>query len=192
MDFFAQAYNTDAPSGKDSPMHSPRPHGEGAAQGYGCEANAHLRRASLGLEIDQRPRALFGYTTRHGAAGSPSSKNTHQRSEHSNVMASPSYANEDSSHNMRSSPSPSATPTFSHSRRTSVSNPCLLHHTNSNGRGVVRPPIMLQSYSSPQLLSGISQLHGQNSSSRPQPQTRASFSEAHHQSPIAEGPELKY
>ncbi|KAG0295127.1 hypothetical protein BGZ96_012514, partial [Linnemannia gamsii] len=34
-------------------------------------------------------------------------------------------------------------------RRTSVSNPCLLHHTNTNGSGTVRPPIMPRSMSSP-------------------------------------------
>ncbi|CAO3570128.1 unnamed protein product [Mortierella alpina] len=191
MDFFAQAYTTDTHSGRNSPLHSPRTPREGAAQGYGCEANAHLRRASLGLEIDDRPRAMFGYHTCHGAATSPSSKNSHRGNEHSNVMASSPHGNEDSSHTMRSSPSPADTPTSSHSRRTSVSNPCLLHHTNSNGRGVVRPPTMLQSHSSPMLLSGISQLHGQDtasSSSRPQPQTRSSFSYGH-QPTIAEGPE---
>jgi len=48
MDFFAQAYNR---SESPLPQEPQLPH-EGTCQGYGSESNAHLRRASSGLEMD--------------------------------------------------------------------------------------------------------------------------------------------
>ncbi|KAF9972619.1 hypothetical protein BGZ65_009708, partial [Modicella reniformis] len=56
MDFFAQTYNNSQhPEGSrtvHSPLQSPRSVHEGTCQGYGTEVNAHLRRASSGLESD--------------------------------------------------------------------------------------------------------------------------------------------
>ncbi|KAG0327635.1 hypothetical protein BGZ99_007216 [Dissophora globulifera] len=70
MDFFAQAYNrseSPPPLAKHSPVHSPRSPSEGACRGYGSESNAHLRRASSGLESDV-PRHSFPHF-QHGMFG---------------------------------------------------------------------------------------------------------------------------
>ncbi|KAF8925866.1 hypothetical protein EDD21DRAFT_105787 [Dissophora ornata] len=70
MDFFAQAYSerSETPHAKDSPLHSPRSP-EGTCRGYGCEANAHLRRASIGLEADVPRHPSYAPPPPHGIVG---------------------------------------------------------------------------------------------------------------------------
>ncbi|KAF9182170.1 hypothetical protein BGZ51_004885 [Haplosporangium sp. Z 767] len=169
MDFFAQTYkqpSSEPRHSKHSPLHSPSrsTSQEGAAQGYGCEANAHLRRASFGLESDIGPRHPFIFShfhhqnRDHDGVGAFSVKN-HNKKNGNDTIAETELASTvetipaapkgmDSS---SSATSPLDTPRIT--RRASVSNPCLLHHTNSDGRGVVRAPVMppAMSMSSPQL-----------------------------------------
>ncbi|KAI1319280.1 hypothetical protein EDD11_004417 [Mortierella claussenii] len=192
MDFYAQAYTTDSraesPNFKHSPLQSPRNQHEGVCQGYGSEANAHLRRASSGLESDMGHR-LHSYSSysssshpntggnkgceHTGHAGNRSDysspsliKSTHQGSEHSYFsLGASSYASHDPHHRIDSGEastaqtanSPLSSPSLH--RKTSVSNPCLLHHTNSNGSGVVRPPVMPHTRSSAQLSEDRSLSH---------------------------------
>ncbi|GJJ78038.1 hypothetical protein EMPS_10397 [Entomortierella parvispora] len=169
MDFFAQAYTH--PSGNDntggskvSPAHSPRTSPyicEGAGQGYGCEANQHLRRASSGLECDVGLSTYLQNHNQHshhpatskqdrGSIGSPAAKTTHQgQSKDLYVSTSPASSSYDVHSSSRTLPQSPAL-----HRRTSVSNPCLLHHTNAQGGGVVRTPVMPLSLSSPRIVEG--------------------------------------
>ncbi|KAF9349797.1 hypothetical protein BGX26_011960 [Mortierella sp. AD094] len=147
MDFFASAYNAES---HNPPIQSPRSMHEGAGQGYGCEANAHLRRASLGLESDipssRSHHSQFSYGQVHhknydsNDASTTLNKDTNKKGDGSHFALSASPT---------SSPPPNKSPTSvpSFQRRTSVSNPCLLHHTNTEGSGVVRPPVMPRSFS---------------------------------------------
>ncbi|KAF9396356.1 hypothetical protein BGX21_009564 [Mortierella sp. AD011] len=186
MEFFASAYNNNKAS-HNLPKQSPQPTRECAGQGYGCEANAHLRRASLGLESDitspQSHHTQFSYGRVHhknygnnGGNNKDSKKNGDKS--YFSLSATPSGS-------PRTSPPPSPPPASSprnnsfrgrsprsHSpqsyspgdysprgnspsspvcmmpplRRASVSNPCLLHHTNTEGGGV-RSPVMPRSFS---------------------------------------------
>ncbi|KAG0273426.1 hypothetical protein BGZ95_010754 [Linnemannia exigua] len=196
MDFFAQAYSAEPESdytvSKDSSKNSTRRTG----QGYGCESNSHLRRASSGLEADLGQKHFHGFSQHpaqdHNAVGSPSIKNSHQGNERShmsiNTTAAASHEAKAVDVNCSSPCSPSL------NRRSSVSNPCLLHHTNTNGSGSVRPPIMPRTMSSPHTASSP---HTSHSSARPEFQASSknhpesghgrSFS-AIHQPTIAENP----
>ncbi|KAG9066309.1 hypothetical protein KI688_001532 [Linnemannia hyalina] len=151
MDFFAKAY-TDEPQSiiqhKDSSKYSTHC----AGQGYGCESNSHLRRASSGLEADLGQKHFHGFgfshhpAQDHNAVGSPLIKNSHQGNERHNISVNTRAAV--ASHGANAVDVGSTDPTSPHNR-TSVSNPCLLHHTNSHGSGSVRPPIMPRTMSSP-------------------------------------------
>ncbi|KAF9130570.1 hypothetical protein BGW39_002926 [Mortierella sp. 14UC] len=193
MDFFAQAYTTEPESdsglSKDSSKYSTRRTG----QGYGCETNSHLRRASSGIEADLGHKHLQGLSHHpaqdHNAVGSPPIKNSLQGNERAHISintsaaAVPHEAKAKAADVKCTSPS---SPSFN--RRTSVSNPCLLHHTNSNGSGSVRPPIMPRSMSSPHTDQGSARFESHASpKDRPESGHGRSFS-AVHQPTIAENP----
>ncbi|KAF9911169.1 hypothetical protein BX616_010653 [Lobosporangium transversale] len=182
MDFYAEAYGRDARSESPLPKNSSHfPH-EGVCQGYGSEANAHLRRASSGLEKDMG-RHLHG--SGHGdshsntknyeqyrSSGLPASgkgnegfyfslgatptERSHQSHQAHHGTDPAKIPSADTSANPTANMNPSANtdadvPTKpSYNRKTSVSNPCLLHHTNTNGSGTVRSPAMPRSLSSSQ------------------------------------------
>ncbi|KAF9432647.1 hypothetical protein BGZ76_010515 [Entomortierella beljakovae] len=137
MDFFASSYS----SGTHTPTRARinRSGSEHTAQGYGSETNAHLRRASSGLEIDiispKDLRETFSFEKVH--------KNYDNDDLHSKGKVP-----EDISLPQSESPkgtSPIGSPSYQ--RRTAVSNPCLLHHTNTSGGGTVQSPIMPRSFS---------------------------------------------
>ncbi|KAF9112933.1 hypothetical protein BGX27_002560 [Mortierella sp. AM989] len=147
MDFFASAYINES---SNPPMNTPHSMQERAGQGYGRETNAHLRRASLGLESDitssNSHRSQFSYGQVHhknydsNDINSPSDKDTNKKESdgsYFSLSVSPTSS--------PSTTSPTSAPSFQ--RRTSVSNPCLLHHTNTGDGGAVRSPTMPRSYS---------------------------------------------
>ncbi|KAF8948647.1 hypothetical protein BGZ47_003581 [Haplosporangium gracile] len=191
MDFFAQAYSdepqSDATQYKDSSKYSPHR----AGQGYGCESNSHLRRASSGLEADLGQKHFHGFSHHpaqdHNTVGSPSIKNNHQENERHNTFVNTGASVV--SHDAYTVDVDSTTPSLpSLNRRTSVSNPCLLHHTNSNGSGSVRPPIMPRTMSTPHTDQSSTHLENQASNKdRPESGHGRSFS-AVHQPAIAENP----
>ncbi|KAG0254287.1 hypothetical protein BG011_005835 [Mortierella polycephala] len=194
MDFFAQTYkqpnNEPRYSGHSTRYPPPRSTSrEGAAQGYGCEANAHLRRASFGLESDIGPRHPLMLSHHHHqnpdhyGAGASFTKNPKKKNDNSIIpdtelattTESVTVAPEDMDLSL-SKTTPTITPRIT--RRASVSNPCLLHHTNSDGSGAVRAPVMPStvSMSSPQRLDDVPQTesYGPLDDSRARP--RRSFS----------------
>ncbi|KAG0371953.1 hypothetical protein BGX24_000951 [Mortierella sp. AD032] len=191
MDFFAQAYSAEPDSditvSKDSSKYSTRY----AGQGYGCESNSHLRRASSGIEADLGQKHFHGFSHHagqdHNAVGSPSIKNSHQGNERSHMSISTTAAA--ASHEAKAVDVDCSFPCSpSLNRRTSVSNPCLLHHTNSNGSGSVRPPVMPRTLSSPHTSHGSAHLESQASPrDRPESDHGRSFSTVH-QPTIAENP----
>ncbi|KAF9103734.1 hypothetical protein BGX29_002982 [Mortierella sp. GBA35] len=202
MDFFAQAYSDEplsdvADYSKDSSKYSTTQH---AGQGYGCESNSHLRRASSGLEADLGQKHFYGFshypTHDYNAIGSPAVKNSHQGNERSPISVNTGAAVA-LSHDAKTVDVDSATTTpISPSivRRTSVSNPCLLHHTNSNGSGSVRPPTMPRTLSPPRTEhtpSARGHESSVNSRNRPEPAHGRSFS-AIHQPTIAKNPEAYF
>ncbi|KAG0062045.1 hypothetical protein BGZ89_010975 [Linnemannia elongata] len=145
MDFFAKAYTEEPQSDPSLYMDSSKYSTRRTGQGYGCESNSHLRRAS---SVSHDAHAVGKDCT------SPTSPSLH--------------------------------------RRTSVSNPCLLHHTNTNGSGCVRPPIMPRTMSSSHADHGSA--HPENHASkqsRPEFGHGRSFS-AGHQSTIAENPRVHF
>ena len=187
----AQAF-TDEPQSdtalyKDSSKYSTRH----AGQGYGCESNSHLRRASSGLEADLGQKHFHGFSHHsaqdHNAVGSPLIKNSHQGNERHNISVNTRATVV--SHDAHAVDVDCTTPSSpSLHRRTSVSNPCLLHHTNSNGSGSVRPPVMPRTMSSPRTEHGFA--HPENQGSKqdhPESGHGRSFS-AVHQPTIAENP----
>ncbi|KAG0045205.1 hypothetical protein BGZ83_009563 [Gryganskiella cystojenkinii] len=246
MDFFAQAYNRSKSPGnintgsgaKVSPLHSPRtPYVcEGVGQGYGCEANAHLRRASSGLECDigpgpyafqhqgglnhgygdhnhNQPSNALHHQQHHrqpstprqgrssGGVASPAMKTTHQAqnedSYFSSAVGSSSAfdARSPTQISLGTALTPGSPMTSTPHRRTSVSNPCLLHHTNAHGGGAVRPPVMPYSLSSPRLTDDPVSLDEQQQSnnSSNNPGGRHSRDASHvHQPSIEEGRELYF
>ncbi|KAF9917303.1 hypothetical protein FBU30_000804 [Linnemannia zychae] len=153
MDFFAQAFNTeselDTSQLKDTSKYSTCR----AGQGYGCESNSHLRRASSGLEADLGPKHYYDITEinqKYKVYDSPLVKNSLQRNEPTHMSIN---TGADVTHNTNTiDDSNSTSPTSPMlRRRTSVSNPCLLHHTNTNGSGSVRSPVMPRSMTFPTL-----------------------------------------
>ncbi|KAF9583037.1 hypothetical protein BGW38_010375 [Lunasporangiospora selenospora] len=164
MDFFAQAYNRQPRAASPLPTEtSLASHGryasEGACQGYGTEANAHLRRASSGLESPSVKNTHYGRAGDYFSFTSTTAEPGN--SPRSAMIASPPASRSSTTATSPTSMSPGgvqasssprwASPPATPQRRTSVSNPCLLHHTNSNGGGVVRAPVMPQSLGSPQI-----------------------------------------
>ncbi|KAF9143657.1 hypothetical protein BGX30_015117 [Mortierella sp. GBA39] len=184
MDFFAQAY-TDEPQLDAQHMDSSKYSTHCTGQGYGCESNSHLRRASSGLEADLGQKHFHGFgfshhpAQDHNAVGSPLAKNIHQGNERHNISVNVRATVV--SHDANTVDVSSTTPTLpSLHRRTSVSNPCLLHHTNSNGSGCVLPPVMPRTMSSPH--TGHDFAHPENQASkqdRPQFDHDRSFSGVH-------------
>ncbi|KAG0315165.1 hypothetical protein BGZ97_008526 [Linnemannia gamsii] len=191
MDFFAHAYSTepeaDSAKSRDSSKNSTRRTG----QGYGCESNSHLRRASFGLEADLGQKHFYGFSHHpaqdHNAVGSPSIKNSHQGNERHKISVNTGASVV--SHDTNTVDLEDSTPlSTSLKRRTSVSNPCLLHHTNTNGSGSVRPPIMPRTMSMPHSDLGHTD-HGNQASNMDRPESGHSHSySAVHQPTIAENP----
>ncbi|KAG0354234.1 hypothetical protein BC939DRAFT_475082 [Gamsiella multidivaricata] len=202
MDFFAQAYDNGPKSenvlySKDSPLHSPKAPNEGVCQGYGSELNAHLRRASSGLESDVprlQPGVLGHFLHRHhhqnhediGRVSPLPMSGVHLFGGHSyfSLARTASPVQELPTKPESHSTAEGNSPRVLLSRRTSVSNPCLLHHTNSNGDGVVRPPVMPRSVS-----SGSHQSHEAPLS--PKNEKGATAAAGQHEPAIMEGRELR-
>lgn len=210
MDFFAQAYSNEQGQPSDGrrptqPLYSPHPRYEGGTcQGYGSERNAHLRRASSGLEVgvprvhQLSPSPLSGHNQpSHGSGyGYGYSTFAAHRKHHQNYdetqqpplsppgpkvtifsntvhhgktdplfslgkCGCPAESSHEPDHSSVISPgmdhgnkysdgsSTHGTSRPVQRRRATVSNPCLLHHINTDGSGVVHPPFMPQSLSSP-------------------------------------------
>lgn len=159
MDFFAQAYT-------DKRASSPKPQPPRTSQGgigYGCESNSHMRRASSGLEAEygHNPRASSysscysssspawmnegpKYVT-HDARGDVDHPNDKDSTPTNYTLAARNATDRTSSSDVHNGSVRS--PLY---RRTSLTNPCLLHHTNAGG--TVRPPQMPKSASSSSLL----------------------------------------
>lgn len=160
MDFFAQAY-TDKRPNSPTPQ---SPHTSQGGIGYGCEANAHLRRASSGLEAE------YGHNPRASSYSSYSSSSPAWMNERPKYVTHdargdvdhPKDKDKDSTPANYTSTAHNATDRTSSSdvhhgsvrsplyRRTSLTNPCLLHHTNAGG--AVQSPQMPKSASSSSLL----------------------------------------
>ncbi|KAF9912632.1 hypothetical protein EC991_010058 [Linnemannia zychae] len=194
MDFFAQAYSTepesDSACSKDSSKYSVRATG----QGYGSESNSHLRRASSGIEADLGQKHFHGFshhsTQDHNAVGAPAIKNSHQGNERSGISVNTGAA---VSHEAKAVDVNCTTPSSpSLNRRTSVSNPCLLHHTNSNGSGYVRPPIMPRTMSSPHTDQGSARVESQTSPKDHPESGHGRTISAIHQPTIAENPKAYF
>ncbi|KAK5815324.1 hypothetical protein F5H01DRAFT_345520 [Linnemannia elongata] len=195
MDFFAKAYTEEPQPDPSLYMDSSKYSTRRTGQGYGCESNSHLRRASSGLEADLGQKHFLGFshhpTHDHNTVGSPSIKNSHQGNERHNisVRTGASIVSHDAHAVGKDCTSPTSP---SLHRRTSVSNPCLLHHTNTNGSGCVRPPIMPRTMSSSHADHGSA--HSENHASkqsRPEFGHGRSFS-AGHRSTIAENPRVHF
>ncbi|KAG0090633.1 hypothetical protein BGZ93_008533 [Podila epicladia] len=161
MDFFAEAYANKRAS-------SPKPHSSRNQQGgvgYGCEANAHLRRASIGLEDEygqSNPRDFASsycsysssspawmkerqpkYAARQGARGEVDHPNDRDSTPTNYTSAAHNATDRrPASPNTSLHPGSIRHPLY---RRTSLTNPCLMHHTSTGG--AVRPPMMPKSAS---------------------------------------------
>ncbi|KAF8952835.1 hypothetical protein BGZ46_003363, partial [Entomortierella lignicola] len=146
MDFFASAYTSPSLNQPNQPHHHHHDQ-EKPCQGYGCEANAHLRRASLGLESDvTSPRShqsqfSFGQIHHKNYDSNDTFYNKDKNNDANNGSKEGCYF---MLHENTPSPPPKKLPT---SPKRAVSNPCLLHHTNSYGDGVVQTPVMPTSFS---------------------------------------------
>ncbi|KAG0022888.1 hypothetical protein BGZ81_008339 [Podila clonocystis] len=178
MDFFAEAY-AQKRSNSPQPHSHPSPHG---GVGYGCETNAHLRRASSGLEAayGRNPRGFLSpssyssnssawmnerqpkYVTHQDAQGDvdhPKDKDftptNYTSAAHNTTDRSPA------SHNASLHSGSIRSPLY---RRASLTNPCLMHHTPMGG--AVQPPLMLKSASSGSLLDSPRQEEDQHSHPR--------------------------
>ncbi|KAF9302122.1 hypothetical protein BGZ74_005768 [Mortierella antarctica] len=166
MDFFAEAYTNKRAS---SPK-PPHPRTQQGGVGYGCEANAHLRRVSIGLEAEYGQSNPRGYSPHSYCSYSSSSPAwmserqpkyaTHQDArgevDHPKDRDSTPTNYTSAAHNAtdRRSDSPDTSPgSTRHTlyRRASFTNPCLMHHTNTEG--AVRPPMMPKSANSGALLN---------------------------------------
>ncbi|KAF9545874.1 hypothetical protein EC957_010378 [Mortierella hygrophila] len=168
MDFFAQSYSEE-PQSDTQLMDSSKYSTHCTGQGYGCESNSHLRRASSGLEADLGQKHFHGFRLSHhpaqdyNAVGSPLIKNSHQGNERHNVSFNTraSVVSHEANAVDVGCTSPTSPPLHN---RTLVSNPCLLHHTNTNGSGSVRPPTMPRTMSSPHTDHGFA--HPENQASK--------------------------
>ncbi|KAF9321660.1 hypothetical protein BG003_000543 [Podila horticola] len=179
MDFFAEAYTAKR---TDSPQAHTSRNQQGGV-GYGCESNAHLRRASSGLEAE------YGHSSRdtsfsHSSYSSSSPAWIHERqpkyvthkdargevdhpTDRDSTPANYTLAAHNATERTPASPDASLHPGSIRSplyRRTSLTNPCLMHHTSTGG--AVRPPQMPKSASSGSLLDSPRQEVDQHSHPR--------------------------
>ncbi|KAG0040034.1 hypothetical protein BGZ82_005684 [Podila clonocystis] len=178
MDFFAEAYTdkrTNSPQ-----LHSHRtPHG---GVGYGCETNAHLRRASSGLEAayGHNPRGFLSSSSYSSSSSAWMNERQPKYVTHQDAQGDVDHpkdkdltpTNYTSAAQNATDRTPASHDASLHSgsirsplyRRASLTSPCLMHHTSTGG--AVRPPLMPKSTSSGSLLDSPRQEEDRHSHPR--------------------------